>query len=76
MSAEKLVRMANQIGTFFRHEGEDAAAKSTRKHIKEFWDPRMQRDIIAHYAAGGAGLDPIPLKAVAALAATEKATVA
>ena len=64
MNIDSLVRMTNQIGTFFRHEGPEKAADSVNKHIKEFWDPRMRTAILAHLAAGGAGLDPIVVAAV------------
>ena len=64
MSPEKLVYMANQIGRFFVHEGEDKAAASTADHLVKFWDPRMRETILKHLDEGGVGLDPIPLKAV------------
>ena len=53
----KLVRMANQIGIFFKSQGADAAVKGTAEHIRKFWDPRMLTQIFAHLDAGGAGLD-------------------
>ena len=68
-SADKLVYMANQIGKFFRSQGEAGAAKGTAEHIRKFWDPRMRGTIIAHVQAGGRGLDPVALKAVEQLAA-------
>jgi formate dehydrogenase subunit delta len=64
MSPDKLVYMANQIGTFFRSQGDDAAIKGTAEHIKKFWDPRMRDAIFAHLDAGGAGLDPPVLQAI------------
>ena len=64
MSPDKLVYMANQIGKFFAHQGDTAAVASTADHLAKFWDPRMRTAIFAHLDAGGAGLDPIPLKAV------------
>jgi formate dehydrogenase subunit delta len=67
MSPEKLVHMANQIGAFFRHEGEDKASASVADHLLKFWDPRMRRAIIAHVQAGGAGLAPAVLRAVKSL---------
>jgi formate dehydrogenase subunit delta len=73
MNAEKIVRMANQIATAFRHEGEDAAAASTLKHLKDFWDPRMRRALIAHHDAGGDGLSPVALRAAEMLAERERA---
>jgi formate dehydrogenase subunit delta len=69
MDASKLVRMANQIGMFFRHEGEEKAALSIKKHLKEFWDPRMRNEILVHLDSGGAGLDASSLKAVQMLKA-------
>ncbi len=58
MSPDKLVYMANQIGKFFASQGPDKAVAGTAEHIAKFWDPRMRAAIIAHLAAGGAGLDP------------------
>lgn len=57
-TAEKLVYMANQIGTFFVTQGEDKAPAAITEHLRKFWDPRMRSAIISHLDAGGAGLDP------------------
>ncbi|HEX9555043.1 MAG TPA: formate dehydrogenase subunit delta [Reyranella sp.] len=47
MSADKLVKMANQIGKFFTPpRGSDAAA-AIADHLQKFWDPRMRAAIIA-----------------------------
>ena len=46
-SDEKLVRMANQIATFFRSYPEEEAVAGIQKHIKAFWTPKM----IAHLEA-------------------------
>jgi len=67
MSPDKLVYMANQIGKFFAHEGEAQAVQSVATHLRRYWDPRMRRTILAHFDAGGAGLDPIVLRAVGSL---------
>lgn len=64
MSPDRLVYMANQIGKFFAHQGEDKAVAGIADHIKAFWDPRMRTAILAHVANGGGGLDPVVLKAV------------
>lgn len=74
MSPDKLVRMANQIGTFFAHQGkgpeaDEIAVKAIAKHLDDFWDPRMRTAIVAHGATGGAGLDPLVKRAVERLAA-------
>jgi len=70
---ETLVRMANQIATFFRTQPEEAAIAGTADHIKAYWNKVMRRDIYAHLDAGGAGLDPLALKALEQLRASEKA---
>ncbi len=67
MSSDKLVYMANQIGTAFNYQSEDEAVASIANHIKSFWDPRMRADIFAHEAAGGDGLAPRVLKAIRTL---------
>ena len=67
MSPDKLVYMANQIGKFFANQPEPMAVASIADHLKKFWDPRMCKAILAHVAAGGAGLDPLALKAVGTL---------
>ncbi len=67
MSSDKLVYMANQIGTFFNHQKDDEAVASITGHIKSFWDPRMRKAILAHEEAGGAGLAPRVLQAVRSL---------
>jgi formate dehydrogenase subunit delta len=64
MSPDKLVYMANQIGKFFASQGADKAATAIAEHLRKFWDPRMRTAIIAHFEAGGAGLDPFVREAV------------
>jgi formate dehydrogenase subunit delta len=64
MQHDKLVMMANQIAKFFESQGEARALPQITKHIEDFWDPRMRRGIVAHIAAGGAGLDPLALQAL------------
>ena len=68
MSAERLVQMANDIGHFFAAEPKRSdAVAGIAGHIQRFWDPRMRRQIAAHLAAGGAGLDDLPREAVSSL---------
>jgi formate dehydrogenase subunit delta len=55
---DKLVYMANQIGTFFVSQDGKTAPDKIAEHIKKFWDPRMRGTIVAHLDAGGVGLDP------------------
>jgi formate dehydrogenase subunit delta len=67
MSPDKLIYMANQIGTFFRSQGHDRTVPGITDHIQKFWDPRMRSAIMAHLDAGGAGLDPDVQDALKAL---------
>lgn len=74
MSAERLVQMANDIGHFFAAEPKRAdAVAGIAGHIQRFWDPRMRRQIAAHLAAGGAGLEDLPREAIASLKVTASA---
>ncbi|MBN9498859.1 MAG: formate dehydrogenase subunit delta [Alphaproteobacteria bacterium] len=57
MSHEKLVHMANQIGKFFAHQGENAPVEIAT-HLRKFWAPSMRAEIVAYLGAGGQGLDP------------------
>jgi formate dehydrogenase subunit delta len=67
MSPDRLIYMANHIGTFFRSQGRDKAVPGIAEHIRKFWDPRMKRAIFAHLDAGGAGLEPDVREAVTSL---------
>jgi formate dehydrogenase subunit delta len=40
---DKIVRMANQIGTFFLSKPHEEGVAGTAEHINKFWDPRMRR---------------------------------
>lgn len=46
MSPEKLIRMANQIATFFESQPE-AAPAAIAAHINDFWEPRMRAQLLA-----------------------------
>jgi formate dehydrogenase subunit delta len=72
----RLIYMANQIGKFFQSQGHDQAVAGVAEHIHKFWDPRMLKAIFAHLDAGGAGLDPNVLEAIASLKAAASAKAA
>ena len=64
--AEHLVKMANDIGNFFRAEPvrEDAIA-GIANHIDKFWTKRMREKMNAHIKkTGDAGLDELPREAL------------
>ncbi len=66
-AALQLVKMANDIGNFFRAEPDrEAAITGIAKHISSFWTKSMRRKIAAH---GDAGLDELPREALRRLAA-------
>jgi formate dehydrogenase subunit delta len=61
----KLVRMANQIATFFHSQPASEAADGVATHINKFWEPRMRRqlfDLVDNH--GDEGLDGLVLQAV------------
>lgn len=57
------VRLANDVAAQFVHRPLDEAAQAVATHLRSFWEPRMRTALLAHLAAGGAGLDPIALRA-------------
>ena len=65
MGTQDLVRMANQIADFFRGYPHEDALKETATHLNNYWDPRMRKQLIAHLATGGEGLDPLIIEASA-----------
>ena len=62
-SDEDLIRMANQIATFYGPYPHDEGLAGVQQHIKDFWEPRMRRAFDALIAAGGKGLSPLALEA-------------
>ncbi|WP_297107619.1 formate dehydrogenase subunit delta [uncultured Devosia sp.] len=64
---DRLIRMANQIGTFFASQPEAGAAAGVSEHINKFWEPRMRERLLDLIASGQDGFDPIVLKAAEAV---------
>ncbi|ACL55297.1 formate dehydrogenase subunit delta [Methylobacterium nodulans] len=62
----KLIRMANQIATFFHPYPEEEAVASVATHIRDFWTPKMREALAAYCTDDGKGVDPLVLKAVEA----------
>jgi formate dehydrogenase subunit delta len=70
-TADHLVKMANDIGHFFRAEPdpEDAIA-GIANHIAKFWTKRMREKLNAHLKRDGdSGLEELPREALLRLAA-------
>ena len=68
---DKLVYMANQIGTFFVSQDDATASAKIAEHITKFWDPRMRKAIVALLDAGGSGLNPKSRQAIETLRASQ-----
>jgi len=68
MDAHKLVKMANQIASFFESEPDRAVRlDGIAGHIKRFWDPRMRRELLRWQDEhGGEGLADAARDAIAA----------
>jgi formate dehydrogenase subunit delta len=62
---EQIVRMANDIGSFFRAEPDrKVALEGMSNHINKFWTRRMRQRLLDYVAQGGNELDELPLEAV------------
>lgn len=56
MHIENLVKMANQIGSFFEAMPDRAVAlEEMAQHIRKFWEPRMRKQLLEHASEGGDG---------------------
>jgi len=66
MHIDSLIKMANQIGTFFEAMPDRAEAlEGVALHIKRFWEPRMRRELLSHVDKGGAsGLNGLVTEAI------------
>jgi len=43
---EKLIRMANQIATFFASQSESEQLSGVTSHINRFWEKRMREKLL------------------------------
>ena len=59
----KIIRMANQIATFFHSQPASEGPGGVATHINKFWEPRMRRQLFEMIDAGGAGLRQLVLDA-------------
>ncbi|RKE80171.1 formate dehydrogenase subunit delta [Rhizobium sp. AG855] len=60
---EKLVRMANQIATFFLSQPEDVRIEGVATHINKFWEVRMRRRFFELLDMPDAGFLPLVIAA-------------
>ena len=74
MDIHRLVKMANEIGTFFEGaEQHHEAVASTAAHLRNFWDPRMRAQLIEYARHGDGELSHLVREAVLALDAPRQA---
>jgi len=68
MDMQNLIQMANRIGDFFAAMPErDEALLGIAGHLRNFWEPRMRLQLLAHIDAGrGDEIRPIVLAAIKA----------
>jgi len=62
-----IVRMANQIATFFASQPEKEQVEGVARHINAYWEPRMRRQLFDIVRAGGGGLHALVLSAAASI---------
>ncbi|VDC27717.1 formate dehydrogenase subunit delta [Pseudogemmobacter humi] len=63
MSAEKIVRMANQISMFMETKPKAEGIEGISSHINDFWEPRMRRQFFELLDSGAAGFRPLVVEA-------------
>jgi formate dehydrogenase subunit delta len=61
--SDKIVRMANQIATFFLSQPEATRVPGVSNHINKFWEPRMRRQFFEIVDNGGGDLLPLVIEA-------------
>ena len=65
MDVHHLVKMANEIGEFFAQSPDrEEAIVSIAAHLRNFWEPRMRRELIAYAQASGSDLKELVRAAV------------
>ena len=75
MNIDHMIKMANEISSFWQGEvGEAAASAEVATHLRRYWEPRMRAQMITYFEERhGAGLSDVALKAIELLATQAKA---
>lgn len=69
MNNSNLIKMANNIGAFFKSEPDrELAIQGVEQHIRNSWEPRMRKQIIEYVQQDGSALLDIVAEAVRHLA--------
>lgn len=61
---DKLIRMANQIATFFHSQPGPDRAERVAAHIKDYWGPEMRADLKALARDHGDRMDDLVRRAL------------
>lgn len=65
MNNSNLIKMANNIGAFFKSEPDrELAIQGVEQHIRNSWEPRMRKQIVEYVQQDGAELLDIVAEAV------------
>lgn len=65
MNRDHLIRMANQIGTFFESQPDRAEAlEGIATHLRKFWEPSMRQEFLALLDEDGEGVHPMVREAL------------
>jgi len=67
MDSEALIRMANQIASFYEPYSDSEAEDGIATHIQKFWEPRMRDGLFATYRASPDAFKPRVNAAIARL---------
>ena len=67
MSADRIVRMANDIAKFMESKPHAEGVSMLASHINDFWEPRMRRQFFQKLDAGETGFRPLVLEAAGAI---------
>ena len=64
MKNDDMIRMVNQIGTFFKNYGPEEGTKEIATHINSFWEPRMRNQLLDYVATGGKDINQVVMAAM------------
>jgi formate dehydrogenase subunit delta len=65
MENRDMIRMANQIAAFFEAYPRGEALEGIAAHIRNFWTPRMRKQLTEYIEGGAEGLSPMVTAAIA-----------
>ncbi|OAN78010.1 formate dehydrogenase [Jannaschia sp. EhC01] len=65
MPHDKLIRMANQIASFFATQPGADQAERVAAHLNDFWGPEMRAELKAHASVDDTDLAPLVRDALA-----------